>query len=244
MDIIYPFNWSVIDIYKGQFLVGALNTIVISIISLAAGFVIGYIFSSIKSHKIKVLSGLITAYVEVIRNTPFLVQVYVIYFALPLLVNIRIDPLIAGVIALSLNCGGFTTEIIRGGMDSIDQGQIDSGLSIGMNRLGILRYVITYPVLQKMFPAISTLFILTMLGSSVLSAISVPDLTGTANAISARVYHHFEIFVFIAVIYLFLSIVLSTIFKIIEIIFLSREKISTTRITMKNFKDVFRIIKI
>ena len=234
----YPFDWSVISNYKVRFVEGALTTLGIAVVSILIGFTIGYIFAAIKSHKIKILSGFVTAYVEVVRNTPFLVQVYVIYFVLPVL-EIRINPISAGIIALSLNCGGYITEIIRGGMDSIDQAQIDSGLSIGMNRLQVLRYVTTYPVLQKMFPALSTLFILMMLGSSVLSAISVPELTSEAYSITSYAYHHFEVFVFIAGVYLVLSIILSIIFKIIEIKFLSREKLTTTNI-IKNFKDIFR----
>jgi polar amino acid transport system permease protein len=109
-------------------------------------------------------------------------------------------------------------------MESIHKDQVDAGFSLGMNRFQVWRHIILYPALQKMFPALSTLFIMLMLGSSILSAISAPELTSVAFSITAYYYRHFEVFLFIAVVYLFFSLVLSLVFKIIENRFLSYEK--------------------
>jgi polar amino acid transport system permease protein len=219
----YDFNFNVVAINRMVFLKAAGITLEVSIFAIIIGFLIGLVFASIKSHKIKVLSGFVTAYVEIIRNTPFLIQLFVIYFVLPL-IGIKIDPLPSGIIALSINCGGYATEIIRAGMESIHKDQTDAGVALGMNRFQVLRYVILYPSLQKMFPALSTLFIALMLGSSVLTAISAPELTSVAFNITTYYYRHFEIFIFISGVYLFFSIILSIIFKIIENRFLSYEK--------------------
>lgn len=221
--MIYKFDFSIIKVKFPLFVKAAGITFEVSLIAIFIGFIIGLVFASIKSHKIKLLSGFVTTYVEIIRNTPFLVQLFVIYYVLPL-IGIRINPLPSGLIALSINCGGYATEIIRAGMESIPKDQIDAGLSLGMNKLQILRHLILYQALQKMFPGLSTLFILIMLGSSVLTAISVPELTSVAFDITSYYYRHFEIFMFIAGVYFFFSIVLSIFFKLLENRFLSYEK--------------------
>jgi polar amino acid transport system permease protein len=221
--MIYDFNFDIIKVKFPSFVKAAGVTFEVSLIAISLGFIIGLVLASIKSHKIKVLSGFVTAYVEGIRNTPFLVQLFVIYYVLPL-IGIRINPLPSGIIALSINCGAYATEIIRAGMESISKEHIDAGLSLGMNRFQILKHIILYQALQKMFSGLSTLFILIMLGSSILTAISVPELTSVAFDITTYYYRHFEIFMFIAGVYLFFSMVLSIIFKIIENKFLSYEK--------------------
>jgi polar amino acid transport system permease protein len=173
----------------------------------------------------------------VIRNTPFLVQLFVIYFVFPAL-GIKVERMLAGIIALSINVGAFATEIIRAGLESISKDQTDAGLSLGMNRLQILRYIILYPTLQKMFPALSTLFIGLMLGSSILTAIATPELTSVAYRVTSTHFRHFEVFLFITGVYLFFSVTLSIIFKIIEFRFFSIEK---EKIGFKeSIKRVFR----
>lgn len=230
----YDFNFNVIYVNRFDFLKAAGITFEVSILAIVFGFIIGLVFASIKVHKIKVLHNFVTAYVEIIRNTPFLVQLFVIYFVLPLW-NIKINPLPAGIIALSLNCGGYATEIIRAGMESIPKDLKDAGHALGMSNFQVLRHITMYPTLQKMFPALSTLFIALMLGSSVLTAISAPELTSVAFGITTYYYRHFEVFLFIAGVYLFFSIILSIIFKIIENKFLTLEKEKVTfKLILKN----------
>jgi polar amino acid transport system permease protein len=231
----YRFDFSIIKQFRLDFLKAAGITIEVAVVSIVIGFLIGLVFASIKTHKIKILSQLVTVYVEIIRNTPFLVQLFIIYFVLPRF-GIKIDPLPAGIIALSINCGGYATEIIRAGMESIHKDQTDAGLSLGMNRFQVLKYVVLYPALQKMFPALSTLFIALMLGTSILTAISTPELTSVAFTITTYYYRHFEIFLFISGVYLIFAIVLSTIFKVIENRFLSNEK------EKQNFKQIMKKI--
>lgn len=219
----YTLNFNVIALNKMLFLKGAGITFLVSIIAIIFGFIIGLVCASIKSHEIKVASGFVNCYVEVIRNTPFLIQLSVIYFAFPAF-GIMIKPLLAGIIALTINVGAYATEIIRAGIESISKDQINSGLALGMNRLQALRYIIIYPAMQKMFPALSTIFISLMLGSSILSAIATPELTSVAYRVTSFHFRHFEVFLFIAGTYLFLSVILSIIFKVIEFKFLSAEK--------------------
>ena len=168
----------------------------------------------------KTLKYAVLCYVEAIRNTPFIVQLFIVFFVLPL-IGIKVDSYPAGVIALSLNCAGYATEIIRAGIESIHESQVEAARALGMSYLQAFRYAILKPAIITIFPSLSSLFITIMLGSSVLSAISTPELTSVAYTITAYQYRHFEVFSFIALVYLVMSVLLSAIFKYIEMRFLS-----------------------
>src|SRR5258708_10871083 len=138
----------------------------------------------------------IAAYVELIRNTPFLVQIFIIYFSLPAL-GISVEANDAALAAMVVNFGAYGTEILRAGIESISHGQIDAAKAIGLTRLQTFRYVVLFPAVKTVFTALASQFILLMLASSVVSAISAVELTAIANSLQSTTFRPFE-FYFIA----------------------------------------------
>jgi polar amino acid transport system permease protein len=155
----------------------------------------------------KWLSGLCRAYVEIIRNTPFLVQLFILFFGLPS-AGIRMNAPVAAMIGLVIYNGAFMTEIIRAGLQAIHRSQIEAGLCIGMSRLQIFTYVVFKPALEKVYPALSSQIILLMLSTSVISAIGVDELTSFAGHIQTLNFRSIEVYLVAIVIYLALTLVL------------------------------------
>ncbi len=161
------------------------------------------------------LRWLINAYIELIRNTPFLVQLFFFYFALPAL-GVRWSAHTAALAAMVVNLGAYATEIIRAGIESIPKGQIEAGLALNLNAVDIFRFVILKPALRAIYPALTSQFILLMLASSVVSAISADDLTSVAANLQSQTFRSFEIYIVVAVIYLVLSLLFSALFRLIQ----------------------------
>jgi len=200
---------------SGQFVEAAFFTIQLSAIATVLGMLIGILGAAMKTSRNPFLYAPTAAYVEIIRNTPFLVQVYVIYFGLPS-VGIRIDALTAGILSLTLYAGAYITEIMRAGINTVDRGQIEAARSLGLSPYQTFRNVILVPALAAIFPALTSQFILIMLASSVVSVISVPELTGTANDIQGNTFRSLEAFLVVAVIYLALTAAFKAIYAVID----------------------------
>ncbi|AMM84747.1 amino acid ABC transporter permease [Martelella sp. AD-3] len=179
---------------------GAELTIAISLTAMIFALVIGLCCASMLLSPLKPLRFIVLGYVEVIRNTPFIVQVFLVYFGLPSL-GIRLTPLTAAILAMSIYGGAYTSEIIRSGIQSIAKGQIEAGRSLGMSPLQIFRYIVLKPAFSAIFPSLASQFVLLLLSSSVVSAISVPELTGVGNDIQGMTLRNMEIYLVIAVIY-------------------------------------------
>ena len=144
---------------------------------------------------------LVNAYIELIRNTPFLVQLFFFFFALPA-IGLRWSPHTAALTAMVVNLGAYATEIIRAGIESIPKGQIEAGLALNLKRHEIFRFVILKPALRAIYPALTSQFILLMLSSSVVSVISADDLTSVAANLQSQTFRSFEIYIVVAAIYL------------------------------------------
>jgi polar amino acid transport system permease protein len=147
----------------------------------------------------------IDLYVELIRNTPFLVQLYIIFFGLPSL-GIRVSAESAGLLAMTINLGAYTTEIFRAGIDSIHRSQIEAGLSLALTRRQVFQYVILKPAVSRVWPSLVSQFILIMLTSSVCSFISVEELSGAAALIQSETYRSFEVYLLVSLLYLLLAL--------------------------------------
>jgi len=160
------------------------------------------------------LRFIINTYIEVIRNTPFLVQLFFFFFALPA-VGVRWSPYTAALTAMVVNLGAYATEIIRAGIESIPRGQIEAGLALNLKRWEIFRFVILKPALKAIYPALTSQFILLMLSSAVVSVISADDLTSVAATLQSQTFRSFEIYIVVTVIYLGLSLAFSALFKLI-----------------------------
>jgi len=157
----------------------------------------------------------VNVYVEVIRNTPFLVQIFFIFFGLPA-AGLRLSPDAAALLALVVNVGAYATEIIRAGIESVSHGQVEAGLALGLRRLQVFRLVVLKPALRAVYPALTSQFILLMLTSSVVSAISANDLTSVANNVQSRTFTSFEVYIVVTLIYLALSLAFSALFAAID----------------------------
>ncbi len=149
----------------------------------------------------------VDSYVELLRNTPFLVQLFMIFFGLPLL-GLRMSGTQAALLAMTLNLSAYATEIIRAGVESIHRSQIEAGLSLALSRLQVFRYVVLKPSISKVWPALSSQFVLMLLASSICSFISVPELSGAASIIEQRTFRSFETYIVVTILYLCMALVL------------------------------------
>lgn len=152
----------------------------------------------------KWLSIPVGAYVELIRNTPFIVQLFFVFFGLPA-AGVRLSPVTASVLALTLNLAAYGTEIIRAGLEATPRGQIEAGLSLAMSRVQIFTHVILPPALKKVWPALVSQIIIVMLGSAVCGQIATRELSYAANVISASTFRTFESYIVATAIYLCLA---------------------------------------
>jgi len=190
---------------------GAWMTIQLSGTAMLIGLAVAVVCAMAKTSGPRPLRWLVNAYVEIIRNTPFLVQIFLIFFGLPSL-GLRLSPWQAALIAMVVNVGAYATEIIRAGIESILKGQVEAGMALGLSKLQIFRYVILIPALRAVYPALTSQFILLMLTSSVVSAISAEELTSIANDIQSQTFRSFEIYIVVTVMYLVMSLMFSALF--------------------------------
>ena len=156
----------------------------------------------------------INVYIEIIRNTPFLVQLYFFFFALPTL-GIRLDPNEAALLALVVNFGAYGTEIVRAGVASVSRGNIEAARTVGLNFFQTFLYVILKPAMRAIYPALTSQFIYLMLASSVVSVISATDLAAAGNDLQSQTFASFEVYIVITAMYFAMSLGFSAVFTLI-----------------------------
>ncbi|WP_108397726.1 amino acid ABC transporter permease [Devosia submarina] len=210
----YQFNFAPVFNNFDQLLYGALITVQLSFGAILIGLLIAVPCAAAKTAGPAPLRWLVSLYIEVIRNTPFLIQIFFIYFSLPAL-GIRFDPNTAALVALAVNVGAYATEIVRAGIESINRGQIEAGKALGLKGHQIFRYIIIKPALRTIYPALTSQFIYLMLNSSVVSAISATDLAAAGNNIQSTTFAAFEVYLVITAMYLVLSLGFSGLFSAI-----------------------------
>ena len=187
---------------------GAVYTVQVSVLAIVFGLVLGWAFGLIAVSGVRSLRAIAWAYVQFIRGTPLLVQIFLIYFGLPVF-GVNIPAYWSGVIALGLNSGGFQAEIVRAGIESIDRGQTEAARSIGMSSLQTLLFILVPQTVRRVIPPLTNELITLTKSSSLLSAIAVLELTHAGQAVIARTFAPFEIYAAVAVLYLILIAVLS-----------------------------------
>ncbi len=203
----YTFDFTGFGMYAGLLARGAGVTLGLTAVSTVLGGIVGIAGASVAVAGPRWARALIAAYVELIRNTPFLVQLFFIFFGLPSL-GIHIDEVQAAILAMTVNLGAYATEIVRAGIDSIPRGQVQAAHALGLRERQVFRYVVLPQAVANVFPALLGQVLIVMLGSAVVSQISVPDLTYAANYIQSRNFRSFESYLIITAAYLVLSIVL------------------------------------
>jgi polar amino acid transport system permease protein len=183
---------------------GIIGTLKMSSLSMVFGLSLGIVFMSMRMSKQSVLRTIAIGYIELIRNTPILVQVFFVFFGMPAL-GIRLSGEQAAILAMTLNCAAYAAEIVRGGVQSIRPGQIEAGRALGLHTVDIYRFVVFRPAIRAVYPALCSQFILMMLNSSLMSSVSAEELTYFAQTLDSQTFRSFEIYLTLGAIYLALS---------------------------------------
>lgn len=176
-------------------------TIEVTVISLIIAMVIGLVLGVFSITKSRVLRTISTAFVDIIRGTPLLVQILFIYFGLPSVIDINLTAFAAGVIAITVNAAAYLIEIFRAGINSIDKGQMEAGRTIGFSYSETMRLIILPQAIRRMIPAFVNQFIVSIKDTSLLSAIGVAELTLSGQSIYAANFRAFEILFAVGVLY-------------------------------------------
>lgn len=201
----YSFRFAPVISRLDQLLDGFVVTLWVSLAAILLGLALGIAGAMALRARPRWLRAAVAGYVEAIRNTPLLAQLFFVYFGLPAL-GIRLDPLVASVVTLVLNLGAYVSEIVRGGLDAVPQGQTDAGLALGLGRIQVLVLIVLKPALKIMFPALASQFTLLMLATSILSQIGVEDLFHQASMIDSATYRSFEVYVVVCGFYLAMAL--------------------------------------
>lgn len=203
------FNFDLVVNSFPLLLVGAGVTIKITALSVALGVVIGLFVGIARISRIKLLRILAAIYVDFFRGTPLLVQIFLVYFALPVITGQRVDPFVAAIGSCGINSGAYVAEIFRAGIQSIDKGQMEAGRSLGMTWVQTMRYIIVPQAFKRVIPPLGNEFIALLKDSSLVSVIGFEELTRRGQLIIAKTYGSLEIWLSVAVIYLAMTLTIS-----------------------------------
>jgi polar amino acid transport system permease protein len=210
----YTFRFTPVIARIDQLLDGLATTLWLSAAAIALGFLVGVAGALAAGSRSKALRGLVLAYVEAIRNTPLLAQLFFIYFGLPAL-GLRLEALSAALITLVINLGAYSTEIVRAGIEAVPLGQRDAGAALGLTRWQIMRLIVLKPALKIVFPALASQFTLLMLATSILSQIGVEELFHMASLIDTTTYRSFEVYAVTCGFYLATAVAFRLLFALI-----------------------------
>ena len=223
----YIFEFSDVLAAWPRLLKGLVYTAELTVASIALGFFLGTVSAIVRHQKIYVLNTMVSVYVEILRNTPFLVQAFLVFFGLSTL-GLRLSAELCAVLALTLNASAYTCEIMRAGLDSVHRGQVEAAEAMGMSRPAIYWHILLLPATERVYPALTSQFVLVMLSSSITSQISAEELTGVANIIQSETFRSFEVYLIIGVIYLALSFAFRFAFWAIGLVIFPRKRLLGT----------------
>jgi len=210
------FNWQLIVDSLPLLIGGAGITIQITLMSVGFGFFIGLVVALMNLSRFKVIRLIAKCYVELFRGTPLLVQIFMIYFALPQIIGMRIDPYVAAVAACSINSGAYVSEIFRAGIQSVDKGQMEAGRSLGLTWWQTMRHIIIPQAFKASIPPLGNEFIAMLKDSSLVSVIGFEELMRRGQLIIAKTYAATEIWGTVAIIYLCMTLPISRLVAYLE----------------------------
>lgn len=223
----YQFDFAVLLPFWREFAMGVWLTLQLSLISTVLGFVLGTFCAIGRADGPPWVKFIVAAYVEIIRNTPLLVQVFIVYFGIATL-GIHVSANLAAVLALVVNVGAYTSEIVRAGLESIHKSQLEAAECLGLSRPQTYWHVIVRPAIERVYPALTSQYVLLMLASSITSQISAEELTAVANRIQSDTFRSFETYIVVGVLYLALSFVVRIAFWLFGlVVFVRRRKLGT-----------------
>lgn len=214
-------DFSFLSDYMGYFYDGIKWTILISFISVLLGVILGTVLTFMKRSnftifKINPLKLVATIYIEIIRGTPMLLQIMIVYYAFDQLTGIKMEPLPAGIIAVSLNSAAYVSEIIRAGIDAVDKGQYEAARSLGMSKFMAMKLIVMPQAITNILPAIGNEFVTVIKESSMASVIGVGEIMYSAQVITGSTYRAFEPLIVAAVFYFVITFTLGRLMNYIE----------------------------
>jgi polar amino acid transport system permease protein len=223
----YEFDFSFLATTWPRFLHGAWLTTELAAVAIVLGFVVGTVCAITRTSGSPALQRAVGVYVEAIRNTPLLVPIFLVYFGIASL-GLKISAEFSAALALTINIGAYSTEILRAGIQSIARSQIEAGECLGLSKLQVYWHVVLLPAVERVYPALSSQFVLLMLASSITSQISAEELTAAANLLQSETFRSFEVYIIVAVIYLVLSFLFRGAFWAIgQMVFVRRRRLGT-----------------
>lgn len=203
----YQFDFAAVFAYTPLLVTGVLTTIELTVFGAVFGLAFGVAGAWARTEGPTVLRAPVTVYVELVRNTPFLIQLFFIFFGLPSL-GVHMQALPAACLAMALNLGAYCTEIIRAGITVTPRGQFEAAASLAMSRFQTFIHVVVKPALRRVWPALVSQIVIVMLGSAVCSQIAAPELSYATNFIQSRNFRAFESYLVATALYLVLSLLL------------------------------------
>ncbi len=212
----------IIQTYWSMLLKAMGRTLLLCLLSLVFATVIGMIFGLMNVGRSRVLNFIGTVYVDVVRGVPLIVLAYFIYFGIPAgiqslgFTNFKMGPLLAGTIALSMNCGAYMAEIVRAGIQSVDRGQMEAGRSLGLSYGAGMALIVVPQAVRTMIPSIINQFIITLKDTSILSVIGFPELTNVGKTIMGNTFKNLQAWAIVGIMYLIVITILSKVSKRIE----------------------------
>ena len=211
MKLRYDLDFAAPLAYWSDLLAGAATTFGLSVSATALGFGLGVFCAIVRTGRSAAAARVVGAYVEAIRNTPLLVQIFIVYFGLASL-GIRLGAFTAAIAALVINVGAYTSEIVRAGIESIPRSQLEAAQCLALSRWQVLRHVVLPPAIERVWPALTSQYVLLMLASSITSQISTEELTAVANRVQSDTFRSIETYLIVAAAYLALSLVMRVLF--------------------------------
>jgi glutamine transport system permease protein len=210
------FDWSVVWQSLPELLKGARLTVFIALTGLAGGLTIGLVAGLMRAYGNVLVNAIAFAYIELIRGTPIVVQVMFIYFALPIVADIRIGPLSAAITAITVNAGAYIAEIVRGAFLSVHKGLREAGLALGLPFWKVLIYIVGPLAFRRMIPALGNQCIVSLKDTSLFIVIGVGELTREGQEIMAANFRAVEIWSAVAILYLLMTGVLTIVLRVTE----------------------------
>lgn len=206
---------------------GAWVTVKLSFCATVLGFILGTLCALARNSRLRWLRAVAGGYVELIRNTPLLIQAYFLIFGLSS-AGLTMPIMAGAVLALVINIGAYTCEIVRAGIESIPKDQLEAGECLALSRLQVFWHVVLRPAVERVYPSLTSQFVLLMLASSIMSAVGAEELLGVANRIQSDTYRNFEVFIVLWGVYLALSWLMRLGFWLLaQVVFPRRRKLGT-----------------
>jgi polar amino acid transport system permease protein len=225
--VTYQFDFSAVLAQWPLLLQGAWTTVQLSFLATVLGLIVGTLCAVASAGREGLLPRLVGVYVEAIRNTPLLIQSYFLIFGLSS-VGLTMPIMAGAVLALVVNIGAYSCEIIRAGIESVHKGQVEAAECLGLSAPQVFWHVVLRPAVERVYPALTSQFVLLMLASSIMSSIGAEELLGVANRIQSDTFRNFEVFLVLWALYLALSYLMRAAFWVFgQVVFVRRRKLGT-----------------